>query len=396
MKKLIFSILVFMAVFAVGCAGTQEPGTYGSEQLESEQTGSEQLESEQTGSEQSESEQAESLTDDALKTNETSDISGGLVEDGTDGIEENKDTALSDITAGAGKQTSDIASKTPNEISSGIASKASNETSSGSVSETMAGTLMETTAGTSAETVSHDTRRQAEASEQENDGTPDLKTDQVSGEEVNSTLEDTYDDGLEASPEWVNKLPQAANAGQLVVIAATGGVGATVSMHEKAGDGSFRQILSTSGLIGKGGLGKTKEGDNKTPVGTFHFNKAFGILDDPGCAISYHKVTEYDYWSEDSGHCYNQLVDIRNVEGLDTANSDHIIDSPPFYDYCLNISYNEEGTPGKGSAIFLHCFGTLNYTHGCVAISRDQMKKLMQHVKPDCVVIIDSAKALGI
>ncbi len=393
MKKLIFSILVFVTVFAVGCAGTQEPGTYGSEQLESEQSGSEQAGSERSGSGQAGSEQtgseqygskrsgsgeAESLTDDVLKTDDPADISGdgGLVESGPDGIEENKDTALIDITAGAEKQTS--------------------------------------------ETVSQDTGRQAEASAQGKDGASDLKTDQVSGEkvkqtssvsdqryeehtdneqteeEVNGTVKDTYDDGLEASPEWVNKLPQGANAGQLVVIAATGGVGATVSMHEKAGDGSFRQILSTSGLIGKGGLGKTKEGDNKTPVGTFHFNKAFGILDDPGCAISYHKVTEYDYWSEDSGHYYNQLVDIRNVEGLDTANSDHIIDSPPFYDYCLNISYNEEGTPGKGSAIFLHCFGTLDYTHGCVAISRDQMKKLMQHVKPDCVVVIDSAKALGI
>ena len=33
------------------------------------------------------------------------------------------------------------------------------------------------------------------------------------------------------------------------------------------------------------------------------------------------------------------------------------MDYPYHYQLCLNISYNEEGTPGLGSGIFLHCLG---------------------------------------
>ena len=62
----------------------------------------------------------------------------------------------------------------------------------------------------------------------------------------------------------------------------------------------------------------------------------------------------------------------------------------------LNLSYNEEGTPGLGSAIFLHCLGPFKpYTGGCVAIPEDQMLVVMQNVRPDCVVVIDSLKTLS-
>ena len=121
--------------------------------------------------------------------------------------------------------------------------------------------------------------------------------------------------------------------------------------------------MQTPGLIGKNGLGKTREGDEKTPVGVFHFNRAFGIGDDPGCAIPYVKVDNDTYWSGDprDGYHYNELVNIKDLPGDDLAigGSEHIIDSPNCYQYCLNISYNEEGTPGLGFAIFMHCLSLL-------------------------------------
>ena len=62
----------------------------------------------------------------------------------------------------------------------------------------------------------------------------------------------------------------------------------------------------------------------------------------------------------------------------------------------MNISYNENGTPGLGSAIFLHCFGPAKpYTGGCVAIPVEQMRFVMQNVRPDCVVVIDALKTLS-
>ena len=62
----------------------------------------------------------------------------------------------------------------------------------------------------------------------------------------------------------------------------------------------------------------------------------------------------------------------------------------------MNISYNEDGTPGRGSAIFLHCLGDQRpYTGGCVAIPRNHMITVLRNVKKDCVVVIDSLKNIS-
>ena len=198
------------------------------------------------------------------------------------------------------------------------------------------------------------------------------------------------------SPEWVTKLDAAKDAKQLFIVAGYERSTAWISMHEKDADGNWKMILSTPGFIGKEGLGKTKEGDGMTPVGAFKFNKAFGIADDPGCAIPYVKVDDDTYWSGDNDIRYNQMVSIKDYPDLNTDDSEHIVDYRYEYQYCMNISYNEEGTPGKGSAIFLHCLGDRKpRTGGCVAIPEEQMYFVMQHVDPDCVVVIDSMENFG-
>jgi len=222
---------------------------------------------------------------------------------------------------------------------------------------------------------------------------------EASVEEKTQVVKDSRVAGSQASPAWVSALGEEKGATQLLVVAATGQTTADVSMHEKDEDGSWREILSTSGYIGKKGLGKTIEGDEKTPQGTFHFNAAFGIAKDPGCAIPYHQVTNDDYWSGDprEGYAYNQLVSIKDYPGLDVKNknTEHIIDVKTEYQYCLNISYNEECVPGVGGAIFLHCIGKKKYTGGCVAIPKDDMVKVMKNVREDCIVVIDSLETLS-
>lgn len=203
---------------------------------------------------------------------------------------------------------------------------------------------------------------------------------------------------LGASPDWVVALPQAQETGQLFVIAAYDTSTAWVSLHQKDADGSWQMVMSTPGYIGKSGIGKMKEGDTRTPVGTFGFDAAFGIAPDPGCAIPYTQVDEGTYWSGDEregGH-YNQMVELKDDPCLDTEDSEHIIDYTRQYQYCLNIDYNKEDVPGAGSAVFLHCLGPCKpYTGGCVAIPEDQMLVVMRHVSPDCVVVIDSLENLG-
>lgn len=216
-----------------------------------------------------------------------------------------------------------------------------------------------------------------------------------------SAQETEPDDGLHSSiqpltdsPQWVADLPAAQDAEQLFVVAGLGmdKTTATISMHQKDEDGTWKQLLSTPGYVGKNGLCMDEdhaEGCAQTPIGVYHFNKAFGIAEDPGCALDYVQVDDNIYWSGDPDRSYNEMVDIRDCPDLVMDDSEHIVDYEYEYQYCLNISFNEDGTPGRGSAIFLHCLGRIKpYTGGCVAIPENIMKLVMQNVREDCVVVI--------
>ena len=226
-----------------------------------------------------------------------------------------------------------------------------------------------------------------------------------------SVAEEVSPDGLHASiqrevdsPEWVLKLPAARDetVTQLFVIAGFGmdKTSASVTMHQRDADGHWKQILSTPALVGKKGLCLDEdhaEGCAQTPIGTYRFNAAFGIAEDPGCAIPYIRVDDNIWWSGDPDRQYNRMVDIRDFPELVLDDSEHIVDYEFEYQYCLNISFNEDGTPGRGSAIFLHCLGKVKpYTGGCVAIPENIMKQVMQSVREDCVVVIDTMENMNV
>ena len=219
-------------------------------------------------------------------------------------------------------------------------------------------------------------------------------SDQVEGLHVN--IQHAAD-----SPAWVTDLPAAREADQLFIVAAMGmdKTTAYITMHQKDADGNWKQILSTPGFVGRNGLcfdADRAEGCGQTPIGVYHFNKAFGIAADPGCALPYFQADDNTYWSGDPDRQYNRMVDIRDVPDLALDDSEHIVDYEYQYQYCLNISFNEEGTPGRGSAIFLHCFGPAKpYTGGCVAVPENIMRMIMRQVSPECVVIIDTFENLG-
>ena len=237
----------------------------------------------------------------------------------------------------------------------------------------------------------------------------DAVDERLEGKAFTMIKPETEETGLHAdiqyvspSPEWVANIPAAKDASQLFVVAGIGmdKTTAFISMHQKSEDGTWDQVLSTPGFVGRNGLCADedhKEGCGQTPIGVYRFNRAFGIAADPGCAISYFQVDENTYWSGDPDRQYNQMVDIRDVPDLVMDDSEHIMDYEYQYQYCLNISFNEDGTPGRGSAIFLHCFDPRKpWTGGCVAIPENIMKIVMQYVREDCVVVIDTVESLGI
>ena len=196
------------------------------------------------------------------------------------------------------------------------------------------------------------------------------------------------------TPQEVARLKAAQETGQIVLVGATGGSDALLSFYEK-GAGGWQEVFTRKAYIGRNGLGKEREGDAKTPAGVFRFTRAFGIEPDPGCAMGYVQVDETHYWVCDStSPLYNRFVSTRDSDGFDKAVSEHIMEYAMPYAYCLNISYNEQGKPGLGSAIFLHCCSQKKYTGGCVAIPEEAMRLLLRKVKPDCTIIIARLKDL--
>ena len=216
------------------------------------------------------------------------------------------------------------------------------------------------------------------------------ETTEISGgTEIVETLVST--EKVEETESWVKDLEIAQSTSQIVAVVEQGG-NATVSFHSKDENGEWSEIFSVEARIGKKGIGKTREGDKKTPIGVYRFNMALGILPDPGIsALPYLQVDETYHWVDDSNSkYYNQLVSTRDVE-VDWSSSEHIYTATYSYKYVLALNYNEECVPGAGSAIFLHCPSNgFKKTSGCIAIPVEKMKLLMQLLKSDCVIVIDS------
>ena len=193
----------------------------------------------------------------------------------------------------------------------------------------------------------------------------------------------------------IAKLEVAKYTNQIMVVVVSED-GANLCLYERedstgqAEKKNWQLVLETEAIIGKNGLGKTKEGDGKTPVGVFRFTKAFGILENPGAKMEYTQVNKSHYWVDDSdSNYYNQFVSTEEVS-LDWSSAEHILDYGKSYHYVLATSYNLERIPGKGSAVFLHCTSEKSeVTAGCVAVPEVYMREIMRRVTQDCVLIID-------
>jgi len=184
------------------------------------------------------------------------------------------------------------------------------------------------------------------------------------------------------------ELDCANQAEQIVLVDYTGGSKAVLSVHKKR-DGVWTELASCDAYVGKNGIGKTKEGDRKTPTGTYNLTTPFGIKADPGAQMAYLKVTKYHYWCGDSSsEYYNRLVDERKVSRKHKSSDEYLIKYKGVYNYCMFIDYNAEGTPNKGSCIFLHCTGKNKYTAGCVAIPEKMMKQIIRWAREGTKIVI--------
>lgn len=138
------------------------------------------------------------------------------------------------------------------------------------------------------------------------------------------------------------------------------------------------QMLANVGLKG---MGKTGEGDHKSPVGIFPMASAFGIAPPPlGIKYPYRMITDEDYWVDDSlSQLYNKWVRFKDGYWKDWNSAESLGRETIAYKYAVIINYNFARQPGKGSAIFLHVrTGENNPTRGCTAVSEGDMVHILQ------------------
>jgi L,D-peptidoglycan transpeptidase YkuD (ErfK/YbiS/YcfS/YnhG family) len=125
--------------------------------------------------------------------------------------------------------------------------------------------------------------------------------------------------------------------------------------------------------------GKKREGDGKTPAGSYRFSFFFGVKRKLAFAYPFRHAYTYDYWDDDpSSARYNEWIDARKQNPGANPEPMHQV---PAYDYAAVIAYNTARTPGLGSAIFLHV-GTGGPTAGCVSLPAPRLVKILRWLKP--------------
>ena len=170
---------------------------------------------------------------------------------------------------------------------------------------------------------------------------------------------------------------------QLVTVSAAsyGATYATLTAYRRSA-GHWRRVFGPwTARIGRGGFappGLKREGDGRTPSGTFGFGFFFGVLPNPGVRFRYRQSQPYDFWDDDpASPRYNEWVDQQRADpGLNPEPMD-----VSGYDYGAVIAYNTVRTPGRGSGIFLHVNIGIA-TAGCVTLPMDELLRVLRWLNP--------------
>lgn len=147
-------------------------------------------------------------------------------------------------------------------------------------------------------------------------------------------------------------------------------------------------------MSGRNGFARTdekREGDGKTPAGTFSLESAFGYAPDINTRLVYRQATKNDIWVDDpaSGD-YNKWV----RKGETTASSfEEMKRNDNLYRYGIVTGYNLHPViKGRGSAIFLHVWrGKGKPTAGCIAMAEKDIIEILAWLDPSKqpVIVID-------
>lgn len=142
--------------------------------------------------------------------------------------------------------------------------------------------------------------------------------------------------------------------------------------------------------IGAGGIKRDKvEGDMATPVGEFPFRRVFyraDRLSRPHTSLPIKAIEPIDGWCDDiSDPLYNQYVQLPYK-----GRHEKLWREDNVYDIILVIGHNDDPIEkGKGSAVFVHiCRPELTPTHGCVALSQDNLLQILAECSPQSCLVV--------
>jgi L,D-peptidoglycan transpeptidase YkuD (ErfK/YbiS/YcfS/YnhG family) len=142
---------------------------------------------------------------------------------------------------------------------------------------------------------------------------------------------------------------------------------------------AFGPWTARVGYNGVARPGRKREGDGRTPSGSYGIGFFFGVQRRLAFSFPYRHAFSYDYWDDDPASArYNEWVNARrDYPGAEPEPMHQV----PAYDYAAVIAYNTARVPGLGSAIFLHV-GTGTATAGCVSLPRLRLIKILLWLKP--------------
>ena len=184
----------------------------------------------------------------------------------------------------------------------------------------------------------------------------------------------------------VDHLRGVGSAQQVIEVAAPryGTTYATVTAYRKTASGWVRSYGPWTARVGYNGFappGQKREGDGRSPTGSFGFASFFfGVSPRPwGIRYSWRHAYTYDVWDDDSQSArYNLWTDRRTRYPGRSPEPLHV---QPVYDYAAVIAYNTARKPYLGSAIFLHV-SRGRATSGCVALPQTQLLKILRWLDP--------------
>ncbi|MBL6427520.1 MAG: L,D-transpeptidase family protein [Maritimibacter sp.] len=142
--------------------------------------------------------------------------------------------------------------------------------------------------------------------------------------------------------------------------------------------------------IGRGGITQNKrEGDGATPAGTWRLMgggyRADRVMPPPA-PIGLRAIGPHDLWCDaPEDTLYNHAV-----RAPYSASHERLRRADPLYDIFIVTDWNwPEASPGKGSAIFVHCWrGPRKPTAGCLAFRPDHLRWILARWTPRSRILV--------